>query len=158
MFTPVVYPGLSSGFSGTRKVLDNAAQFEIDLIIISEKMDQQVIYLKEVDRSRLVPVLIGIFEATMLDRTLKGLSTPRPLTHDAFAASIRLLGGEVQDVIIDRLENHVYYASARIRNQGGLLPLDVRPSDAFVLALLFDCPIFIADPVLDQIDRQGNIK
>ena len=115
-------------------------------------------YLYEVDGSRLIPILIGIFEAATLDRSLKGVSLPRPLTHDAFAASIRLLGGEVQDVIIDRLENRVYYTSAAIRYQGGLLLLDLRPSDALVLALLFDCPVFIADRVLDQIDRQGNIK
>jgi hypothetical protein len=121
------------------------------LIIISEINDQQVIYLHEVDGSRRFPILIGIFEATSLDRNLKRYPSPRPLTYDAFAASIRLLGGELQDVIIDRLENHCYYANARIRNRDALALLDLRPSDAFNLAVLCDCPIFVADRVLAQI-------
>jgi hypothetical protein len=147
-----------SNFSGQRATLDRARQFEIDLVVISEINDHQVVYLQEVDGDRRFPLLIGIFEATSLDRMLKEYESPRPLTHDAFAASIRLLGGEVQDVVVDRLEDRIYFASARIRHQGRLLLLDIRPSDALALAVLSDRPIFIGDGVLDQIDFQGDNK
>ena len=55
---------------------------------------------REVDGPRWFPMLIGIFEATSLDRTIKGLDSPRPLTYDAMAAAIRLLGGTVHDVVV----------------------------------------------------------
>jgi hypothetical protein len=55
---------------------------ELSRIIISEVNDQQVIYLKEVDGERTFPILIGIFEATSIDRRVKGFPSPRPLTHD----------------------------------------------------------------------------
>jgi uncharacterized protein len=155
--TPVGYHGPSSAFSGIRKAVDDARQFEIGLIVISETNDQQVIYLYEVDGSRRFPILTGIFETTSLDRTLKGYPSPRRLTHDALAASIRLLGGEVQDVIIDRFENDYYSSIARIRQQGSLLSLDIRPSDGFVLAAKCDCPIFVADRVLAKLAQQGGI-
>jgi hypothetical protein len=76
-----------------RAILEHARQFEIVSVIISETNDQQVVYLHEVDGDRVFPLLIGIFEATSLDRRLKGYDSPRPLTHDAWADSIRLLGG-----------------------------------------------------------------
>jgi uncharacterized protein len=157
MLTPGVYGRLSSTFPGTRKVVDHAAQFEIGLIVISEINDQQVVFLCEVDGTRRFPMLIGIFEATSLDRCLKRFPSPRPLTHDALAASIRLLGGEVQDVIIDRFENGCYAANARIRQRENLLLLDIRPSDGFNLAVLCNCPIFVADRVLSQLAQQDGI-
>ncbi|MCX7428686.1 MAG: bifunctional nuclease family protein [Planctomycetia bacterium] len=146
-----------SEFSGLRRAVQGAQQFEIGFVVISEISDQQAVYLHEVDGPRVVPITIGIFEATSLDRRVKGYVLPRPLTHDGFAAGIRLLGGKLEDVIISRLEDFVYYADARIRNQDKLLSLDLRPSDAFTLAVLFDCPIFIADHVLAQLDEQGSI-
>ena len=39
--------------------------------------------------------LIGIFEATSIDRRVKGMPSPRPLTHDLVASVIDNLGGEM---------------------------------------------------------------
>jgi len=55
---------------------------KLSRIIISEVIDQQMIYLKEIDGDRTFPILIGIFEATSIDRHVKGVPSPRPLTHD----------------------------------------------------------------------------
>ena len=40
-------------------------------IIISEISDNQIVFLKEVDGERQFPILIGIFEATSIDRRVK---------------------------------------------------------------------------------------
>lgn len=149
------YPPPALEFTGTRHRLDHARQFEIFLVVIEEVYNKPVIYLREADGSRRIPVLLGYFEATAIDRTLKGLEAPRPLTHDAMAAAIRLLGGEVQDVVVNHLESGTYHSNVRIRKHTELLTLDVRPSDGFVLALLFGRPIFFTNEVLEQVDRQG---
>jgi uncharacterized protein len=57
-------------------------QMDLVRIIISEINDQQVIFLKEIDGERAFPILIGLFEATSIDRRVKGEVPHRPLTHD----------------------------------------------------------------------------
>src|SRR5579885_3404661 len=85
-------------------------QMELKRIIISEVHDQQVIALKEVDGDRSFPIVIGIFEATSIDRRVKGIPNPRPLTHDLVANVIENMGGELQDVYINDLREHTYFA------------------------------------------------
>ncbi len=46
-------------------------QMQLSRIIISEINERQVIYLREVDGDRQFPILIGIFEATSIDRRVK---------------------------------------------------------------------------------------
>lgn len=67
-------------------------QMELSRIIINEINDQQVIYLREVDGERMFPILIGIFEATSIDRRVKDISTPRPLTHDLLVNLVEAMG------------------------------------------------------------------
>src|SRR5271168_1737858 len=109
-------------------------QMELKRIIISEIHDQQVITLKEVDGDRSFPIVIGIFEATSIDRRVKGITNPRPLTHDLVANTVESLGGEVQDVFINDLREHTYFAKLRVRQEGELVEIDCRPSDAIALA------------------------
>ena len=99
---------------------------ELSRIIISEINDQQVIYLKEIDGNRTFPILIGIFEATSIDRRVKGFPSPWPLTHDLICNVIENMGGELQDVIISELKDHTYYARLRVRQNGELIEIDSR--------------------------------
>ena len=139
--------------SRTPQVLESAKHFDIDMIIISETNDNQVIYLREVGGDQRVPILIGIFEATSLDRRLKGYPSPRPLTHDAMKMVIQALGGEVQDVVVDSLREQTYHAKMRIRSGTDLRVVDIRPSDAFIMAIAFDRPIFFTDEVLKELPQ-----
>ena len=53
-----------------------AVQMELTRIIINENNEQQIIFLKEVDGERTFPIVIGIFEATSIDRRVKGCPPP----------------------------------------------------------------------------------
>ena len=128
-------------------------QMELSRIIISEINDQQVIYLKEVDGDRTFPILIGIFEATSIDRRVKQLQSQRPLTHDLLVNIIEQLGGELQDVVISELKEHTYFALLRIRKDGELIEIDARPSDAIAVAVTADpvLPIYVSEEVLNDV-------
>jgi bifunctional DNase/RNase len=128
-------------------------QMELSRIIISEINEQQVIYLKEVDGDRTFPILIGIFEATSIDRRVKQYQSPRPLTHDLLVSAVERLGGEFQDVVISELKDHTYYAVLRIRREGELVDVDARPSDAIAVAVTCDppLPIYVAEEVLNDV-------
>lgn len=125
---------------------------ELKRIIISEVHDQQVIMLKEVEgNSRSFPIVIGIFEATSIDRRVKGMPSPRPLTHDLVASVIDNMGGELQDIFISELRDHTYFAKLRIRHSGELIEVDSRPSDAIALAVTAKVPIYVAEDVLNEV-------
>ena len=122
-------------------------------IIISEIDEQQHIVLQEVDGDRSFPIVIGLFEATSIDRRVRGISTPRPLTHDLIASAIELLGADVQDVVISDLREHTYYAQLRVRHDGELVVIDCRPSDAIAVAVTLKVPIYVNEDVLgDALD------
>ena len=132
---------------------------ELSRIIISEINDQQVIYLKEVDGERTFPILIGLFEATSIDRRVKQYQSPRPLTHDLLVSIVESVGAELQDVVISELKDHTYFAKLRVRHEGELIEIDARPSDAIAVAVTCDpqLPIYVAEEVLnDVLGEQGN--
>jgi len=123
---------------------------ELKRIIINEVHDQQVVMLREVDGERSFPIVIGIFEATSIDRRVKNMPSPRPLTHDLVANVIDQLGGELQDIYISDLREHTYFAKLRIRKDGELIEVDCRPSDAIALAVTAKVPIFVAEDVIGE--------
>jgi uncharacterized protein len=128
-------------------------QMELARIIISDMNDQQVVYLKELEGPRKFPILIGIFEAVSINRHVRGEELQRPMTHDLLRNVVEQMGGELQDVIINNLQDHTYFALLRIRRDGELIEVDSRPSDAIAMAVQFKppLPIYVEDEVLDQV-------
>ena len=128
-------------------------KMQLARIIISEISDNQVIYLKEVDGDRQFPILIGIFEATSIDRRVKDSQKPqRPLTHDLIVSVAEALGAEFESVIISELREHTYFAKIRVKRGDETIEIDSRPSDAIAVAVTFTppLPIFVAEEVLDE--------
>src|SRR5262245_54924105 len=138
--------GFASGPVSRREI-----RCEIVRVVISEVHDQQVAVLREEGGRRIMPLVCGIFEATSLDRRLKQMSSPRPLTHDAWADTITALGGEVQDVLVSDLQEYTYYAQVRIRRGDHYVAVDVRPSDAYIIGLRCRVPILVAEWLLDTV-------
>lgn len=136
--------------NGNESEVAVTVHMELRRIIINEIHDQQVIMLREVEGDRSFPIVIGIFEATSIDRRVKGQQSLRPLTHDLITAVIEQLGGEFQDVYISELREHTYYAKLRIRKDGELTEIDCRPSDAIALAVTAKVPIYVAEEVLEE--------
>ena len=132
-----------------------SVQMELFRIVISEMHDQQVIMLKEVDGERKFPILIGSGEAYAIDRRLKGIPTPRPLTHDLLANVIEKMGGTIEQIEINDLENHTFFARIHIRRNGQMLEIDSRPSDAIALGIATTIPIFVAEHVLNEVCSGG---
>ena len=126
-------------------------EMELSRIIIQENSDQQFIFLKERDGERSFPIVIGIHEAIAIDRRLKGIATPRPMTHDLLHRVICAMGGNLERVLINDIRDHTFYALLVINRNGELLEIDSRPSDAIALGALENTPIFVAEHVLDEV-------
>jgi len=126
-------------------------RMDLAKIVISETSDQQIIVLKERDGHRDFPIVIGISEAFAIDRRLKGIQTPRPLTHDLLASVIESLNGQLEKIIINDLRHHTFYAKLIIRQNGQLIEVDSRPSDAIALGIATEVPIYVDEKVLREV-------
>jgi len=120
-------------------------------IIIAETNDQQIIVLRERDGDRHFPIVIGINEALAIDRRLKNQRTARPLTHELLASMIEALGGELDKIVVSDLRDHTFYAKLVIRQNGKLIEVDSRPSDAIALGVGTETPIYVEEHVLREV-------
>lgn len=129
-------------------------KMQLARIIISELTENQVIYLQEVDGDREFPILIGIFEATNIDRRVKdGYVPPRPLTHDLVVSVASALGAKVESVVINELDQSTYFAQLRlVKEDGEVIEIDSRPSDAIAVSVTFSppLPIYVSEHVLEE--------
>ena len=128
-----------------------SVQMELHKIIISEMQDQQIIVLQEVDGERKFPIVIGSPEAMAIDRRLKGIPHPRPMTHDLLASVIESMGGVVERIEINDLQEHTFFAKIHIRQGMKVVQVDSRPSDAIALGIASVVPIFVAEHVLAEV-------
>lgn len=135
-------------FTGDASEAAREVRVAVDAVVISEVSDQQLIIFRELDGTRRLAFHLGIFEATTIDRTLKGLETPRPLTHDAWLDSIAALEASVEAACVHDCREQIYYAELRLACKLDLVRVDMRPSDAVVLALKADAPVFFTERLL----------
>ena len=128
-------------------------EVELSRIIINETSDQQIIVLKERHGERAFPIVIGIVEIFAIDRRLKGITPPRPMTHDLLASVIDSLGATIERIVIDDLRDHTFSAKIYLRLNGRTVTIDSRPSDAIALCAEIKAPIFVADHVFDKTSQ-----
>lgn len=125
-------------------------EVELSRIIINETSDQQIIVLKERHGERGFPIVIGIVEIFAIDRRLKGIEPPRPMTHDLLDSVIENLGATIEKIVINDLRNHTFYAQIHLALDGRTVKVDCRPSDAIALGAASNTPIFVAEHVFDK--------
>lgn len=136
-----------------------SVEMQLSRIIISEIHDSQIIYLREVHGHRQFPIVIGIFEATSIDRRVKGYQAARPLTHDLIVNVVERLNAKLDSVVISGLKKGTYYAVLRVRRDDELVEIDSRPSDAIAVAVTCDppLPIYVSEEVLNEALRDPEL-
>lgn len=106
--------------------------------------------LGEVNGERQLPIIIGPTEAQATALYLKGIKTPRPLTHDLFMTSLSALGTVLLRILIYKAHEGVFYSYIYLKKEDEITRIDARTSDAIALAVRAECPIFIYDSILEQ--------
>jgi hypothetical protein len=132
---------------------------ELNKIVIDEKRHDQLIVLKEKNGERLLPIVIGLNEVSAIKLKISGLNPPRPITHDLLHSIIKELGASIEKIIIDKLQNNIFYAKLIIKSESGKSQsIDARPSDSIALAVRAHAPIFVEEDVLKQMEIFTNEK
>jgi bifunctional DNase/RNase len=120
------------------------------------------VLLVDESRGRAVPVFVGDSEALSIQLRLEKRRYARPLTHDLLDAMLARLGGHIDSVRVEKLENNVFFGIVVVREGARRMELDARTSDAVALAVGSDAPIYVNERVLeragvslDDLDKEG---
>lgn len=115
------------------------------------KTDQgNAVLVKPVDGDKAVPIFIGPLEAQNILLGLGEVEIPRPLTHDLLLHLLVNLDTRLVRVDIHTLSEGTFYSNLVVEHHGRRLEIDARPSDSLALAVRADCPIFIAEDLVDE--------
>ncbi|MCX5694591.1 MAG: bifunctional nuclease family protein [Candidatus Omnitrophica bacterium] len=134
-------------------------EMELNKIVIDEKRHDQLIALKEKGGLRILPIVIGLNEASAIKLKISGFNPPRPLTHDLIVTIIQELAATVERVIVDKLEENTFFAKIVLKTaDGALKTIDARPSDSIALAVRFHAPILVDDEIIKQYESFNKEK
>ncbi|MCX5697078.1 MAG: bifunctional nuclease family protein [Candidatus Omnitrophica bacterium] len=132
-------------------------EMELNKIVIDEKRHDQLIVLKEKDGTRILPIVIGLAEASAIKLKISGFTPPRPLTHDLLYAAIENLNATIDRVIIDKLEENTFHAKIVLKTATGESKIiDARPSDSIALAVRAHTSIFVEDDIIKKSEVFNN--
>lgn len=134
-------------------------EMELHKIVIDEKRHDQLIVLKEKEGSRLLPIVIGLPEASAIKLKISGFTPQRPLTHDLLHDTIAQLEAQIARIVIDKLEENTFHAKIFLRTaSGNEKVVDARPSDSIALAVRAHAPIFVEEEIVKQSElfNQGK--
>jgi bifunctional DNase/RNase len=97
-----------------------------------------------------MPIWVGIFEANAIAIEIEKMAAPRPMTHDLTRNLMRYLNTTLERIVITEVKDDTFYAVLWLRQGNEAVVVDARPSDAIALALRADCPIFVAEQVMQS--------
>lgn len=108
-----------------------------------------VVFLKNMEEEKTLPIFIGVPEAQAIAVQFNKLKTPRPLTHDLLKNILTLLGCKISKVVVNDLVDNTFYAKIFLESKSEKFQVDSRPSDAIALALRFEIPIYVEEKVME---------
>lgn len=106
-----------------------------------------IVILEDLEKKKILPVWVGVFEAQAIIFKLKNMHFPRPLTYDLMKNLIKELKGKIDFVLISDVSGNTFYAEIHLSMNNEKIALDARPSDALALALRVEAPIFVSEKV-----------
>jgi bifunctional DNase/RNase len=114
-----------------------------------------IVLLRETQgRRRVLPIYIGGAEATAIAYAIEGVVPPRPLTHDLLRDVLGELGARLEQVVVNDLRDHTFFAELHLVVGGAPHVVSSRPSDAIALALRTSSPLFVAERVMDEAGQE----
>ena len=124
-------------------------QMQIFRMVLDPKNQSPIVILSDPASGALLPIWIGIFEAHAIALKLENIQAPRPMSHDLMKGILVALGAKLDRVEVVDLEENTYIARLQVTVGDAHYEVDSRPSDAMALAIRMECPILVAEHVLE---------
>ena len=109
-----------------------------------------IVILKDLEEKDVLPIWIGLLEASSIATALENVQTPRPMTHDLMKSILDQLGVKVVKIEVNDLRDNTYFAVIHLEVDKKRMVIDSRPSDAIALALRVGASIFVEENVIKK--------
>src|SRR3954469_363430 len=126
-------------------------KIELEIVALSHSITQTHSYavvLGEVSGLRRLPIVIGGVEAQAIAVALERMQPSRPLTHDLFANFMATFSIELNEVVIYKLEEGIFFAQLVCLSNGETVEIDSRTSDALAMAVRANCKVYTYESIL----------
>lgn len=118
-----------------------------------------VVFLREREGlRRLLPIYVGVPEASSIQLAVEGREAPRPLTHDLMVNVLGALGAVLDKVVITDVDEGTFFAELHLQSRSGPVVVSSRPSDAIAIAVRAGASIYAESDVLDEAGRLAEIE
>jgi hypothetical protein len=126
-------------------------EMQIYGIAVDQTNHSPIIILKDKKTGqKVLPIWVGVLEATPLAASLQQMHYDRPMTHDLFKNFVSFMQMQIQKIEISDIVDNTYHARIYFSSQDYVFSLDARPSDAITLAIKFNSPIYASETVFQE--------
>lgn len=128
-------------------------KIKLEILGLSSSQSQTssfALVLGEIEGTRRLPIIIGMFEAQAIAIEIEKIIPNRPMTHDLFKAFANNFHFTVDEIIISDLKEGVFFAKIVCSDGLKRMEVDARPSDAIAIGLRFDSPIYTYENILAE--------
>lgn len=123
----------------------------IDMILGGENNGSCSVLFYDEESSRVLPIVITKDEAETMLVAMKGIDFPRPMTFNLITEIIRSNNLQPEGAYVTEIQDGVFISTLKLNGEGKVREYDSRPSDAITIALMFGCPVFISQKILDKV-------
>lgn len=105
-------------------------------------------------------IYVDLLMGEQINLAMKKQAQPRPLTFDFIRYILKSFEISVATIVIYKSENGVFYSRVVMEQPDALhrvAEMDIRTSDAILLSLTMNKPLFIADSVFEKISDATEI-
>jgi bifunctional DNase/RNase len=120
------------------------------IYMVSTSTGHTPVVLLTDDGHRFLPIYIGISEAISINAAMRGEIPSRPMTHDLIMSILENFHASIATVVIDDVDEGIYYAQLSIKVNGTEKQLDARPSDCIALAVRSDITVLVRRSILED--------
>ena len=129
----------------------NKIAIKVNCILSWNNEYARMLIMQTEDNKISFPIIIADSEASSLLKELEHLEIKRPQTHDLFYSFMQSFDICIDEVYIHNVMEGIFYTKLICSFGGKTVELDSRPSDAIILALKTNAPIFAEKSILDKL-------
>ncbi len=130
----------------------------VENVRIDKAINLPVIFLKVIEKNKVIPIHVGMLEASAVVSAMQNINFDRPMTHDLFKNVLGELNVSVAKAELTDIRDNTYYAKIWLMLKDKVLDIDSRPSDAIAIALRFNAPIFVNSKIMEKSNLKDNYQ
>jgi hypothetical protein len=109
-----------------------------------------VLLLAERNGLRKLPIIIGSHEAQSIAMEIEKMTPNRPVTYDLVRTLVQSFEIKLIEVLIDEFNEGVFHTKMMFEQDGKVVIIDSRTSDAIGIAIRLRVPIFALEHIMDS--------